>query len=343
MTLSRAGSRSQSEPSTESLADALTALCAEVGIPFEEMLHTVEAALATAYVRAFNPPGEVRVKLDTKTGALEVTGRVVRADGSELVRALPSEDFKRMAAQTAKHAVLRHIHDLERDKVLRDVAEHRGELATGVVDRSEAGTVYVDLGRAEGVMPPEEQIPGELLHPGRPVLVVILDAQRNQRQAQVRVSRAARMFVHRLLEAEVPEIKAGTVQVRAIAREPGLRTKIAVSATEPGLDPVGACVGPKGVRHRAILSELASEHVDIVPWSDDPEAFVASSLGPAKAESVTIDKATRTATVMVPRAQLSLAIGRDGQNARLAAKLTGFRIDIKAGEGDGPDDAEPAP
>ena len=343
MTLSRAGSRSQSEPSTESLAEALNALCAEVGIPFEEMLHTVEAALATAYVRAFNPPGEVRVKLDTKTGALEVTGRVVRADGSELVRALPSEDFKRMAAQTAKHAVLRHIHDLERDKVLRDVAEHRGELASGVVDRTESGTVYVDLGRAEGVMPPEEQILGEVLHPGRPVLVVILDAQRNQRQAQVRVSRAARMFVHRLLEAEVPEIKAGTVQVRAIAREPGLRTKVAVSATEPGLDPVGACVGPKGVRHRAILSELASEHVDVVPWSDDPEAFVAASLGPAKAESVTIDKGTRTATVLVPRTQLSLAIGRDGQNARLAAKLTGYRIDIKAGEGEGPDDAEAAP
>jgi transcription termination/antitermination protein NusA len=344
MTLSRAGSRSHSEPSTESLAEALTALCAEVGIPFEEMLHTVEAALATAYVRAFNAPGDVRVKLDTKTGALEVTSWVVRPDGSEMVRTLPSEDFKRMAAQTAKHAVLRHIHNLERDKVLRDVAEHRGELATGVVDRSEDdGTVYVDLGRAEGVMPPEEQIPGEVLHPGRPVLVVILDAQRNPRQAQVRVSRAARMFVNRLLEAEVPEIKAGTVQVRAIAREPGLRTKVAVSATEPGLDPVGACVGPKGIRHRAILSELASEHIDIVPWSDDPEAFVAASLGPAKAESVIIDRATRTATVMVPRAQLSLAIGRDGQNARLAAKLTGYRIDIKAGEGDAEVGAEPAP
>src|SRR6266404_2283004 len=228
MTLSRAGSRSQSEPSTESLADALTALCAEVGIPFEEMLHTVEDALAVAYVRAFNPPGEVRVALDTSTGALEVTSRV----GDQL-RTLPSEDFKRMAAQTAKHAVLRHIHDLERDKVLRDVAEHRGELATGIVDRSEAGTVYVDLGRAEGVMPPEEQIPGELLHPGRPVLVVILDTQRNPRQAQVRVSRAARSFVHRLLEAEVPEIKAGTVEVRALAREAGLRTKIGVYAIEP--------------------------------------------------------------------------------------------------------------
>jgi N utilization substance protein A len=330
--LSRAGSRSPSEPSTESLADALTALCAELSIPFDEMLHTVESALAVAYVRAFNPPGHVSVKLDTTTGALEVTSRTVRPDGSETITPLPSEDFKRMAAQTAKHAVLRHIHDLERDKVLRDVAEHKGELASGVVDRAEAGTVYIDLGRAEGVMPPEEQIPGELLHPGRPVLVVILEAQRNPRQAQVRVSRAARTFVHRLLEAEVPEIKAGTVQIRAIAREPGLRTKVAVSATEPGLDPVGACVGPKGMRHRAILSELAGEHVDIVPWSDDAEAFVAASLGPATAESVTIDRATRTATVLVPRAQLSLAIGRDGQNARLAAKLTGYRIDIKAGE-----------
>ena len=335
--MSRAGSRSQSEPSTESLAEALTALCAEVGIPFEEMLHTVEEALAAAYARAFGPAGEVTVKLDTATGALEVRSRVVRADGTESVERLPADDFKRMAAQTAKHAVLRHIHHLEREKVLRDVAEHKGELATGVVDRVEGGVVYVDLGRAEGVMPPEEQIPGEELTPGRPVLMVILEAERNPHQAQVRVSRAARSFVHRLLEAEVPEIKAGTVQIRALAREPGLRTKVAVSASEPGIDPVGACVGPRGVRHRAILSELASEHVDIVPWSDDAGTLVAAALGPAKVDSVSIDRATRTATVLVPRGQLSLAIGRDGQNARLAAKLTGFRIDIKASDSEGPD------
>jgi len=303
-----------------------------VGIPFEEMLHTVEGALAVAYTRAFSPAGEVSVKLDTKTGGLEVRSRVVREDGSEMVEMLPSEDFKRMAAQTAKHAVLRHIHDLERDKVLRDVAEHKGELASGVVDRIEMGTVYVDLGRAEGVMPPEEQIPGEQLHPGRPVLVAIMDAQRNARQAQVRVSRASRMFVHRLLEAEVPEIKAGTVQIRAIAREPGLRTKVGVSTTQPGLDPVGACVGPKGVRHRAILSELASEHVDIVPWSDDPEAFVASSLGPARAESVSIDRMTRTATVLVP-ARAAFTCHRErwteraagGQAHRLSDRYQGKR------------------
>src|SRR5437660_1391482 len=334
MTLSRAGSRSQSERSTQTLAEALSALCAELGIPFEEMLHTVEGALAAAYKRSFNPAGYVTVKLDTKTGALHVRSRLTNPDGTVVEEELPSEDFKRMAAQTAKHAVLRHIHDLEREKVLRDVAEHRGELATGVVDRTEGGTIYVDLGRAEGVMPPEEQIPGEQLHPGRPVLVVILDTQHNRKQAQVRVSRAARSFVHRLLEAEVPEIKAGTVQIRSIAREPGPRTKIAVSSSEPGLDPVGACVGPKAVRRRAILSELANEHVDIVPWSEDSESLVAAALGPAKVDRVTIDRMTRTATVLVPRNQLSLAIGRDGQNARLAAKLTGYRMDIKPSEGD---------
>ena len=333
--MSRAGSRSQSESSTESLGEALSALCAELGIPFEEMLHTVESALAAAYARAFNPPGEVKVKLDPETGALHVRSRIVRPDGTTVEEELPAEDFKRMAAQTAKHAVLRHIHDLERDKVLRDVAEHKGELASGVVDRIENGIVYVDLGRAEGVMPQEEQIPGEQLHPGRPVLVLILETQHNRKQAQVRVSRASRSFVHRLLEAEVPEIKAGTVQIRAIAREPGLRTKVAVSSNEPGLDPVGACVGPKGVRHRAILSELSNEHVDIVPWSEEPQSFVAAALGPAKADKVMIDRVTRTATVLVPRGQLSLAIGRDGQNARLAAKLTGYRIDIKPSEGDG--------
>lgn len=332
--MSRAGSRSQSDATTQSLGEALTALVSELGIPFDEMLHTVEGALAAAYKRAFNPQGEVTVKLDTTTGALEVRSRVVHPDGTVEVEELPSEDFKRMAAQTAKHAVLRHLHDLERDKALRDVAEHKGELVTGVVDRIEAGTVYIDLGRAEGVMPPEEQIPGEQLIPGRPVLVVMLDPQQNRKQAQVRVSRAAKAFVHRLVEAEVPEIKAGTVQIRAIAREPGLRTKIAVSSSEPGLDPVGACVGPKGVRHRAILSELANEHVDIVPWSDDAQAFVAAALGPAKVEGVAIDRVTRTATVLVPKNQLSLAIGRDGQNARLAAKLTGLRIDIKASETD---------
>jgi N utilization substance protein A len=181
-------------------------------------------------------------------------------------------------------------------------------------------------------MPPEEQIPGEELRPGRPVTVVILEPSPHRRQAQVRVSRASRSFVLRLLEAEVPEINAGAVEVKALAREPGLRTKIAVASSEPGIDPVGACVGPKGVRHRSLLSELGHEHVDIVPYDAEPERFVAAALGPATVVAVQVDSDTRTATVRVPRDQLSLAIGRDGQNARLAAKLTGWRVDIKPAE-----------
>src|SRR5260370_17209272 len=165
MTLPRAGSRSVSEPSTDSLADALNALCAELGIPLPEMLRTVEEALAVAYVRAFSPQGIVTVKLDTTSGALDVKSRVRDANGNETVVALPSDAFKRMAAQTAKHAVLRHIHDLERDKVLREVSEHRGELATGVVDRIEAGTVYIDLARAEERIPTQQPIPAAPLHP----------------------------------------------------------------------------------------------------------------------------------------------------------------------------------
>jgi N utilization substance protein A len=185
-------------------------------------------------------------------------------------------------------------------------------------------------GRTEGVMPPEEQIPGDEYRAGRPMQVVILEPVRGARSAQVQVSRGSRLFVRRLLEAEVPEIARGAVTIRAIAREPGLRSKVAVAAEESGIDPVGACVGPKGIRHRALLSELGKEHIDFVPWSDDPAKLTAAAVGPAHVVEVRLDKPTNTAVLTVPAAQLSLAIGKDGQNARLAAKLTGWRIDIKA-------------
>jgi N utilization substance protein A len=253
----------------------------------------------------------------------------VAPDGSTRERELPVDQFKRLAAQTARTAVMRHLRDLERERALTEVARHRDELRSGIVDRIERGAVFVDLGKVEGWMPAEEQIPGEELRPGRPVTVVVQDPQNRPRQAQVRVSRASRTFVLRLLEAEVPEIQAGSVQVRAIVREPGLRTKIAVASMEPGIDPVGACVGPRGVRHRSLLAELGQEHVDIVPWDADPASFVAAALGPARVTAVDINHDNRTARVSVPRDQLSLAIGRDGQNARLAAKLTGWRVDIK--------------
>jgi N utilization substance protein A len=329
MTSSRVGSQSPSEPSGADFIGALEALNAEVGIPADELLRGVEAALAVAYKRAFNSQGEVSVRLDPATAALEVTRRVVAPDGSETVEQLPAEDFRRLAAQTAKAAVLRQIRDLGRERALKEVEEKRGELATGAIDRVEGGVAYVDLGRAEGVMPPAEQIPGEELRPGRPLTVVILEPQRSHRQAQVKVSRASKLFVQRLLEAEVPEIAAGIVRVRGIAREVGLRTKVAVDSVQEGVDPRGACIGPKGVRHRSLLSELAGEHLDIVEWSPDEAAFVAAALGPATVVEVRLDEPTRTATVLVPRSQLSLAIGKEGQNARLANRLTGWRIDIK--------------
>jgi transcription termination/antitermination protein NusA len=313
----------------ESSLTALERLSTEVGVPLEDLQRTVEAALAAAYTRAFAPPGEVVAHLVPVTGELQVSLIHVAPDGSTSETDLPVDQFKRLAAQTARTAVMRHLRDLERERALTEVARHRDELRSGIVDRIERGAVFIDLGKVEGWMPPEEQIPGEELRPGRPVTVVVQDPQNRPRQAQVRVSRASRTFVLRLLEAEVPEIEAGSVQVRAIVREPGLRTKIAVASMESGIDPVGACVGPRGVRHRSLLAELGQEHVDIVPWDADPERFVAAALGPARVTAVDIDHDHRTAHVTVPRDQLSLAIGRDGQNARLAAKLTGWRVDIK--------------
>jgi N utilization substance protein A len=318
----------------QTLLAALEELSSEVGVPVEELRLTVEAALAAAYTRAFEPEGVVSIRLDPETGEMDALERRAGPDGQVEEHALPVAPFKRMAAQTARTAVMRHLRDLERSRALTEIERHWGELASGPVDRIERGAVFVDLGKVEGWMPPDEQIPGEQLHPGRPVTVVVLDPSANPRQARVRVSRASRSFVLRLLEAEVPEIAAGTVEVRAITREPGLRTKVAVSSKEPGIDPVGACVGPKGVRHRSLLQELGREHVDIVPFDDDPANFVAAALGPAAVVDVRIDQDSRTAHVLVPRDQLSLAIGKDGQNARLAARLTGWRIDISAPESD---------
>jgi transcription termination/antitermination protein NusA len=310
---------------------ALEQLNSELGIPLDELLKTVEQALADAYRRAFDPPGYVIVHIDPATAVMEVTSRSYGPTGEEVLTPLPTDDFARMAAQTAKAAVLRHIRNLEREKAVTEVAEHRGELATGVIDRVENGTVHLDMGgRAEGVMPPEEQIPGEEMRPGKPLTVVILDTKRTAaRQPQVQVSRASRLFVRRLLEAEVPEIKNGAVVIKAIAREPGLRSKVAVHAEDPSIDAVGACVGPKGVRHRSLTAELGREHIDFVPWSEDPATFAAAAVGPATVVDVTLDRSTNTALLHVPPGQLSLAIGKDGQNARLAAKLTGWRIDIK--------------
>jgi N utilization substance protein A len=314
------------------LQTALEELNRQFDIPLEELVHALESGIANAYRRAFEPEGEVEVTIDPATGAVSGRLRTRRPDGGVDVEEVPGDEFRRLAPQAARHLVLRQLRELEREQVMREGTEHRGELVSGTVDRNAGGVVHIDLGKAEGLLGPEDRVPGEVLVPGRPVTVVILEARRAGATAVLRVSRAHRLFVQRLLEREVPEIRSGAVQVKGIAREPGLRTKVAVAATEPGLDPVGACIGPRGVRHRAILAELGAEHVDVVEWFDDPAQFIARALGPAQVTSVELEAGAGTAHVHVPASQLSLAIGRDGQNARLAAKLTGWRIDIRADE-----------
>ncbi len=335
---------------------ALNQVEQEKGISKDSLLALVESALATAYRRAFNAAESVRVRVDPATAHIEIYGRrrlveqpkdrateiglfeakAVHPDarlGDTVEVPLPTEEFARLAAQISKQVVLQRLHEAEKDQVLRDVLEHKGEMMSGIVDRVDGrpggGTVYIELGKAEGVLPPEEQIPEETLKPGQRVKVLLLEQRKRGRGAQVLVSRAHRALVRRLLEFEVPELASGAVVVRALAREPGVRTKVAVSARQAGIDPVGACVGPRGVRIRSVVSELGNERVDVLPWADDPTQLVANALSPAQVSAVEIDRDSRTATAHVPDNQLSLAIGKDGQNARLAAKLTGWRIDIK--------------
>jgi N utilization substance protein A len=334
--------RSPSSPGTPSLLGAVEEISEQFQIPVEDLVRAVEDALAGVYKRTFEPEGLVIVHLDRETGTLTVRERVTRPDGGVDVRPLPAEGFLRLAAHTARQAVQRHLQELEWSRVREEMARRRGELVTGVIDRLSGGTCYVDLGTAEGVMPHEEQIPGEELVPGRPMTAVILEPRRGGTAPQVAISRASRLFVQKLLEAEVPEVASGAVEIRAIAREPGVRTKIAVASREPGIDAVGACVGPKGVRHQSLLGQLSVEHLDIVPFSEEPERYVTAALGPARVTAVEVDSDSGTAHVVVPTEQLSLAIGKDGQNARLAAKLTGWRVDIRAAPADATDATQPA-
>jgi len=334
---------------------ALDQVQEEKGISKQSLLSLMETALATAYRRAFNPMENIRVHVDPDTAQIAIFGRrrVVEtvtdaameisledaikqgpASLGDLVDVpLPTEDFARLAAQISKQVVFQRLRDAEKDQVLKDVLEHKGEMVSGIVERiverPEGHTIYLELGKAEGVLPPEEQIPGETIRTGQHLKVLLLEERKRSRGAQVVVSRAHKALVRRLLEFEIPELTSGAVIIRALAREPGVRTKVAVSANQEGIDPVGACVGPRGVRIRSVVGELGSERVDVIPWADEPAQLVANALSPAQVLSVEIDKESRTATAHVPENQLSLAIGKDGQNARLAAKLTGWRIDIK--------------
>ena len=239
-------------------------------------------------------------------------------------------DFPRQAAAAVRAAVAGRVEEASRKRVLDAAAAHHGQLVDAIPERQSGVSWYVDARGFPGLLPPEEQMQGERLERGRHIKVVVLEGRRRVHDAVVVVSRSHPLLVQRLLEQEVPELLKGQVVIRGMAREAGRRTKVAVEAPAGDIDPQGACIGPKGVRQRAVTSELGEEQVQIVAWSPDPSAFVANSLIPATVTDVTLDELSRTARVTVPADQLSLAIGRAGENARLAARLTGWRIDIAA-------------
>jgi N utilization substance protein A len=265
--------------------------------------------IALAQVREWDPGAQVGDMVE-----VEVTPR----------------DFGRIAAQTAKQVVVQRLREAERELVYKEFRDREGDVVTGIVQRIERKNVYLDLGRIEAVLPPPEQIPRESYRQGERVKAYVVEVRQGTRGPQIVVSRTHPGLLKRLFELEVPEVYEGIVEIKAIAREAGTRSKIAVASRDRNVDAVGACVGPKGSRVQAIVDELRGEKIDIVAWSPDIAQFVAAALSPAKVVRVEIQEPTKTALVVVPDHQLSLAIGREGQNARLAAKLTGWRIDIKS-------------
>lgn len=315
---------------------ALRALEREREIPFDTILAAIETALLTAYRHTDGAESHARVEIDRRSGAALVYAQEMDDDGS-LAREWDDtpHDFGRIAAMTAKQVILQRLREATDEVHFGEYVGREGDLVTGVVQahetRTEKGIVSVDLGKLEGVLPQSEQVPGERYTHGERVRCVVVHVAKGMRGPQITLSRSHPALVKKLFALEVPEIADGTVEIGAIAREAGHRTKIAVRSTTPGVNPKGACIGPMGQRVRAVMSELHGEKIDIIDWSDDPATFVGNALSPAKALRVeVVDLAGRAARVTVPDFQLSLAIGREGQNARLAARLTGWRIDIRS-------------
>ncbi|SCG36407.1 transcription termination factor NusA [Micromonospora inositola] len=315
---------------------ALRALEREREIPFDTILAAIETALLTAYRHTDGAEPHARVEIDRKSGAALVYAQELDDDGT-VVREWDDtpHDFGRIAAMTAKQVILQRLREATDEVHFGEYVGRDGDLVTGVVQaheaRAEKGIVSVDLGKLEGVLPQSEQVPGERYTHGERIRCVVVHVAKGMRGPQITLSRSHPALVKKLFALEVPEIADGTVEIGAIAREAGHRTKIAVRSTTPGVNPKGACIGPMGQRVRAVMSELHGEKIDIIDWSDDPATFVGNALSPAKALRVeVVDLASRTARVTVPDFQLSLAIGREGQNARLAARLTGWRIDIRS-------------
>lgn len=334
---------------------ALNQIAEEKGLPYEIILETVEAALAAAYRKDFGDKDqEVRVQLDDKSGDIkvfitkEVVGKdedvdneflqISKADAQKYKKGAKvgdnvefedsPEDFGRVAAQTAKQVIIQRLREAERELIFAEFKDKEDTVVNGSVQRVEGTTVYVDLGKTNGVLFPPEQIPGERYYIGQRLKVYIVRVEQSTRGPQIVVSRAHANMVKHLFAMEVPEIEAGTVEIKAIAREAGVRTKIAVASNSDAVDAVGTFVGGRGARVQAVIGDLGEEKIDIVLYSDDPKTLITNALSPTKVVSVTLDDETNKAVVKVPEDQLSLAIGKQGQNVRLAAKLTGRNIDI---------------
>ena len=314
---------------------ALRMLEREREIGFETLVRAIEQALLVAYRGTEGAKPQARAELDRSTGEVRIL--VTERDEEAGPESTPREyddtpgDFGRVAAATARQVVLQRLREADDDAVLGEFAQHEGEIVSGVVQQGrDPRVVQVDLGSTEGVLPPQEQVPGERYEHGSRIRCYVVSVKRGPKGPQVVLSRSHPNLVRRLFALEVPEIADGTVQITALSREAGHRSKVAVRATRGGVNAKGACIGPMGQRVRAVTAELRGEKIDIVDHSDDPAAFVASALAPARVTSVeVVDLAARSARVVVPDYQLSLAIGKEGQNARLAAKLTGWRIDIR--------------
>jgi len=332
---------------------AVTHLAAERNLPHRLVVQAVEAALASAYKRDPAAGGQdVQVTINADSGDVTVkTIRNIVETVEDPLSQLTVEEAKkikpdaqvgefiitgsiphkpgRIAAQTAKQVVMQRLREAERDLVFDQYADKKGEVLTATIQRIESRYITVDLGKAEATLPPQEQSQFERYRPGQQLKFYVVEVARTARGPEIIVSRTHPDLLKRLFETEVPEIFNGAVEIKAIAREPGSRSKVAVHSLQPGVDAVGACVGLRGIRIQNVVNELLGEKIDVIEWNNDPARFISNSLSPAVSERVTLDEATHTATVVVPDRQLSLAIGREGQNARLAAKLTNWRIDIQ--------------
>lgn len=335
------------------LLDALNILEKEKGISRDVLIEAIEAALISAYRRNFNQAQNVRIDLNLEKGTMRVFARkdvVEEVFDSRLEISLEEaqhinpnyclndvvemevtpKDFGRIAAQTAKQVVTQRVREAERGIIYSEFIDREEDIMTGIVQRQDSRFIYVSLGKIEALLPINEQMPNEQYKPHDRIKVFITKVEKTSKGPQIFVSRSHPGLLKRLFEIEVPEIYDGTVEIKSVAREAGDRSKISVHADNEEIDPVGSCVGQKGQRVQAIVNELKGEKIDIVKWSEDPVVFVANALSPSKVLEVLVDEEEKATTVVVPDYQLSLAIGKRGQNARLAAKLTGWKIDIKS-------------